>query len=48
MQMLEAEYSKEVKKIPVIEFEIPKRIFLNQDAASGVEDSLLVKTVDFI
>jgi U3 small nucleolar RNA-associated protein 19 len=48
MQMLEAEYSKEVKKIPVIEFEIPKRIFLKQDAALGVDDSMLVKTVDFI
>ena len=45
--MLEAEYLKEVKKVPVIEFEIPKRIFLEQDAATGVEDSLLVKTVDF-
>ncbi len=45
--MLEAEYLKEVKKVPVIEFEIPKRIFLEQDAATRVEDSLLVKTVDF-
>lgn len=46
VKMLEAELAKEVKKTPVIEFEIPKRIFLKQDAASKVEDSLLVKLWD--
>lgn len=45
--MLEAEQAKDVKKIPVVEFEIPKKIFMKQDIASGVEDSLLVKLWDF-
>jgi len=45
--MLEAEHLKEVKKAPVIEFEIPKKIFLKHDAVSSVEDSLLVKLWDF-
>lgn len=45
--MLEAEHVKEVKKTPVIEFEIPKRIFLKQDPTAVVEDSLLVKLWDF-
>jgi U3 small nucleolar RNA-associated protein 19 len=45
--MLEAENSKDVKKTPVIEFEIPKKIFMKQDVASGVEDSQLVKLWDF-
>lgn len=45
--MLEAELSKDVKKIPVVEYEIPKRVYLRQDAESGVEDSLLVKLWDF-
>ncbi|KAF8855575.1 nucleolar complex protein-like protein [Acephala macrosclerotiorum] len=45
--MLEAEHVKEVKKIPVVEFEIPRRVFLKQDPALGIEDSLLVKLWDF-
>ena len=45
--MLEAELLKEVKKTPVIEFEIPKRIFTKQDLALEAEDSLLVKLWDF-
>lgn len=45
--MLEAELVKEVKKTPVIEFEIPKRIFMKHDPMSEVEDSLLVKLWDF-
>jgi U3 small nucleolar RNA-associated protein 19 len=45
--MLEAELSKEVKKPPVIEYEIPKRIFTRQDEDSVIEDSLLVKLWDF-
>lgn len=45
--MLEAEHVKEVKKTPVIEFEIPKRIFTKPDVTSEVEDSLLVKLWDF-
>jgi U3 small nucleolar RNA-associated protein 19 len=45
--MLEAELSKEVKKIPVVEYEIPKKIFMKHDAESGIENSLLVKLWDF-
>ena len=44
--MLEAENSKDVKKTPVVEYEIPKKIFMKQDA-SGTEDTLLVKLWDF-
>ncbi|KAL2757416.1 hypothetical protein ACRALDRAFT_1068012 [Sodiomyces alcalophilus JCM 7366] len=45
--LLEAEMSKTMKKTPVIEFQIPKRVFLPQDPESGVEDSLLVGLWDF-
>ena len=45
--MLEAELGKDMKKTPVVEFEIPKRIFTKQDAGSLVEDGLLVKLWDF-
>lgn len=45
--MLEAELSKDVKKVPVIEYEIPKKIFMKHDAGSEGEDSLLVKLWDF-
>lgn len=45
--MIESELGKDVKKVPVVEYEIPKRIFLEQNAGSGVEDSLLVKLWDF-
>lgn len=45
--LLEAEMAKNVKKAPVVEFQIPKRIFLPPDADSGVEDTLLVKLWDF-
>lgn len=45
--MLEAELGKDIKKVPVIEYEIPKKIFMKHDIASGVEDSLLVKLWDF-
>jgi U3 small nucleolar RNA-associated protein 19 len=44
---MEAELSKDVKKAPVVEFQIPKRIFLPNAVDSGVEDSLLVKLCDF-
>lgn len=46
-QMLDAELLKEVKKTPVVEFEIPKKIFTKQDASSEVKDSLLVKSWKF-
>jgi U3 small nucleolar RNA-associated protein 19 len=45
--MLESELSKEVKKVPVVEFEIPKKIFLEHNVALGLEDALLVKLWDF-
>jgi U3 small nucleolar RNA-associated protein 19 len=45
--MLEAEHSKEVKKTPVVEFEIPKKIFMKQDVGLEVDDTLLVKLWDF-
>ncbi|KAE8444699.1 hypothetical protein EG329_014357 [Mollisiaceae sp. DMI_Dod_QoI] len=45
--MLEAEHMKDVKKTPVVEFEIPKRIFLKQDPEAEVKDSLLVGLWDF-
>jgi len=43
--MLEGELAKEVKKIPVVEFEIPKKIFTKHDVST--EDSLLVKLWGF-
>jgi len=45
--MLEAENAKDVKKTPVVEYEIPKKIFMKQDATCGTEDTLLVKSWDF-
>ncbi|KAI0205010.1 CBF/Mak21 family-domain-containing protein [Astrocystis sublimbata] len=45
--LVEAELSKSVKKPPVVEFMIPKRVFLPNDPSSGVEDSLFVKLWDF-
>lgn len=45
--LLEAEMVKNVKKAPVVEFSIPKRVLLPQDAELGAEDSLLVKLWEF-
>ncbi|KAI2624353.1 nucleolar complex protein [Hypoxylon sp. NC1633] len=45
--LLDAELSKQVKKAPVVEFMIPKKVFLPQDTASGIEDNLLAKLWDF-
>ncbi len=45
--MLDAEFSKEIKKPPEIEYEIPKKIFFKHDADSGSQDSLLVQLWDF-
>lgn len=44
--MIEAELSKDVKKLPVIEYEIPKKIFMKHEG-DGMEDSLLVKLWNF-
>jgi U3 small nucleolar RNA-associated protein 19 len=45
--MLDAELEKDVKKGPVVEFEIPKRIFLKNEPESGMKDSLLVQLWNF-
>lgn len=49
--MLEAEFGKEVRKTPVVEFQIPKRIFLPHEPLADTEDQpedpLLVKLWDF-
>jgi U3 small nucleolar RNA-associated protein 19 len=45
--MVDAEFVKDIKKTPVVEFEIPKKIFMKNNMESGVEDSLLVKLWDF-
>jgi U3 small nucleolar RNA-associated protein 19 len=46
-QLLEAEMSKEVKKPPVVEYMIPKRIFSKVGPATEETDSLLVDLWDF-
>ncbi|KAJ8070850.1 hypothetical protein OCU04_001213 [Sclerotinia nivalis] len=45
--MLESELAKDVKKVPVVEYEIPKKIFMKHDVDAGLEDSLLVKLWNF-
>ncbi|OAR02667.1 hypothetical protein LLEC1_01830 [Akanthomyces lecanii] len=45
--LLEAEMGKEVRKAPVVEFHIPKKVFLPQEEGSGTPDNLLVKLWDF-
>ncbi|KAK0730803.1 CBF/Mak21 family-domain-containing protein [Lasiosphaeris hirsuta] len=45
--LIEAEMSKDVKKAPVVEFMIPKRIFTKVDSAAEESDSLLVSLWDF-
>ncbi|KAJ8132942.1 hypothetical protein O1611_g682 [Lasiodiplodia mahajangana] len=45
--LVEAELSKSVKKPPVVEFMIPKRVFLPNEPGSGVEDNLFVKLWEF-
>ncbi|KAK7700219.1 Maturation and nuclear export of 40S ribosomal subunits interacting protein [Diaporthe eres] len=45
--LLEAEMGKNIRKAPVVEFQIPKRIFLPHDAGSQAEDSLQAKLWDF-
>jgi len=46
LQLLEAEMAKEVKKPPVVEYMIPKRIFTKTDSVDE-KDSLLVSLWDF-
>ncbi|PHH88008.1 hypothetical protein CDD83_8131 [Cordyceps sp. RAO-2017] len=45
--LLEAELAKDIKKAPVVEFHIPKKVFLPHEASSGMADSLLVRLIDF-
>lgn len=45
--MLDAELSKDIKRAPVVEYEIPKRIFMKYGEDEGKQDSLLVKLWDF-
>lgn len=45
--MLDAELSKDIRKPPEIEYEIPKKIFFKYDADSGRPDNLLVQLWDF-
>lgn len=45
--MLDAELSKDLRKPPVVEYEIPKKIFTKQDSDSSQQDSLMVKLWDF-
>ncbi|ESZ93093.1 hypothetical protein SBOR_6523 [Sclerotinia borealis F-4128] len=45
--MLESELAKDVKKVPVVEYEIPKKIFMKHDVDAGLEDSPLVKLWNF-
>lgn len=47
LQLLDGEITKEIKKAPVVEFQIPKRILLPQDPDSEQPNSLLVKLWDF-
>ncbi len=45
--MLDAELSKDLKKAPVIEYEIPKKIFMKHDSDASHLDTLVVKLWDF-
>ncbi|KAK0632533.1 CBF/Mak21 family-domain-containing protein [Immersiella caudata] len=45
--LLEAEISKDVKKPPVVEFMIPRKIFTKPDSSAGEQGGLLVKLWDF-
>lgn len=46
-QLLDAEVAKEVKKAPVVEFHIPKKVFLPQEVPAETPDGLLVRLWDF-
>lgn len=45
--MLDAELSKNIKKPPEVEYEIPKKIFFKHDAELGRQDSLAVALWEF-
>jgi len=45
--LLDAELDKNIRKPPVVEFMIPKRVFLPQETGAEMEDTLLAKLWDF-
>lgn len=45
--LLDAEMGKEVKKTPVVEFQIPKRIFMPQDDPAVAPDNFISRLWDF-
>lgn len=45
--LLEAEMGKNIRKAPVVEYQIPKKIFLAHNRGSQAEDSLHAKLWDF-
>jgi U3 small nucleolar RNA-associated protein 19 len=47
LQLLEAEMNKDVKKAPVVEYMIPRRIFSKAETGSDEKDNLLVSLWDF-
>ena len=48
LQMMDAELKREMKKTPVVEWEIPKRVFTKKEQGdNGPEDGLLMKMWDF-
>lgn len=46
-QMLDAELSKNFKKAPEIEYDIPKKIYMKHDKASAKEVNLLATLWSF-
>ncbi|KYK56867.1 ribosome biogenesis protein Noc4 [Drechmeria coniospora] len=45
--LLDAELDREVKKAPVVEFHIPKKVFMPQGDPAAAPDSLMVRLWDF-
>lgn len=45
-QLIEAEFGKEIKKTPVVEYEIPKRIFTAEDSELGPLGGLMAKVLE--
>ena len=46
-QMLNADLTKDIKKPPEIEYQIPKKIFTKSEAASEQGDSLVMELCHF-
>lgn len=44
--LIEAEFGKEIKKTPVVEYEIPKRIFTAEDSELGPLGGLMAKVLE--